>query len=72
MNGSISANQEDRAAEQSAGMETNENAFDAFAVLEPIDDFGECTADHDNGGDGMERSEWSERDLGYAPAEGVY
>ena len=71
MNESISASQEERAAGQSAGMENDENAFDAFAVPEPIDDYGEGMLDHDTGGDDMDRSEWSERALGHAPAEGV-
>jgi len=70
LNESISASQEERAAGQSAGMENDENAFDAFAVPEPIDDYGEGMLDHDTGGDDMDRSEWSERALGHAPAEG--
>jgi len=69
LNESISASQEERAANNLTGMETEENAFDAFAVPEPIDDLGEGMVDHDIGGDDMDRTEWSERAVGHA-AEG--
>ena len=70
LNESISASQEERAAGHSTSIE--ENAFDAFAVPEPIDDYGDGMADHDTGGDDMDRSDWSERALGHAaaPTEG--
>eukprot|EP00092_Neocalanus_flemingeri_P006979 GFUD01007533.1.p1 GENE.GFUD01007533.1~~GFUD01007533.1.p1 ORF type:complete len:751 (+),score=265.35 GFUD01007533.1:57-2309(+) len=70
LNESISASQEERAAGHSHGMENEENAFDAFAVPEPIDDYGDGMADQDTGGDDMDRSEWSERALGHAAVEG--
>ena len=51
-------------------METEENAFDAFAVPEPIDDLGDGMVDHDVGGDDMDRTEWSERAEGHAAQGG--
>jgi len=63
LNQSISASQEERAAGNATEME--ENAFDAFAVPEPIDDLGDGMADHDVGDD-MDRSEWSEKAVGHA------
>jgi len=60
LNESISASQEERVGSR---METHENAFDAFAVPEPIDDEG--MVDHDNDMDDMERTEWSERAIGH-------
>jgi len=70
LNESISASQEERAANNLTGMETEENAFDAFAVPEPIDDLGEGMVDHDIGGDDMDRTEWSERAVGHAAQGG--
>jgi len=69
LNESISASQEERSAGNVTGMETEENAFDAFAVPEPIDDLGDGMVDHDAGVDDMDRSEWSERAVGHS-AEG--
>jgi len=66
LNESISASQEERSTGNVTGMETEENAFDAFAVPEPIDDLGDGMVDHDMGGDDMDRSEWSERAVGHA------
>jgi len=63
LNQSISASQEERAAGNATEME--ENAFDAFAVPEPIDDLGDGMVDHDIGDD-MDRSEWSEKAVGHA------
>merc|ERR1712098_341838 len=60
LNESISASQEERVGSR---MESDENAFDAFAVPEPIDDEG--MVDHDNDMDDMERTEWSERAVGH-------
>merc|ERR1719189_3460400 len=66
LNESITASQDERNASR---MEGNENAFDAFAVPEPIDDDGIVDLDHDHDGmDDMERTEWSERALGHAAA----
>jgi len=65
LNESISASQEERSTGNVTGMETEENAFDAFAVPEPIDDLGDGMVDHDMGGDDMDRSEWSERAVGH-------
>merc|ERR1719189_1656307 len=66
LNESITASQDERNASR---MEGNENAFDAFAVPEPIDDDGMVDLDHDHDGmDDMERTEWSERALGHAAA----
>ena len=53
------------------GMETEENAFDAFAVPEPIDDLGDGMVDHDAGVDDMDRSEWSERAVGHVAEGGL-
>jgi len=47
-----------------------DNAFDVFAVPEPLDDLGDGMVDHDIGGDDMDRSDWSERALGRAAAPG--
>ena len=66
LNESITASQDERNASR---LEGNENAFDAFAVPEPIDDDGMVDLDHDQDGmDDMERTEWSERALGHAAA----
>ena len=66
LNESITASQDERNA---CRLEGNENAFDAFAVPEPIDDDGMVDLDHDQDGmDDMERTEWSERALGHAAA----
>jgi len=70
LNESISASQEERASGNVTGMETEENAFDAFAVPEPIDDYGDGMVDHDTGGDDMDRTEWSERAVGHAAQGG--
>ena len=70
LNESISASQEERSLGNVTGMETEENAFDAFAVPEPIDDLGDGMVDHDVGGDDMDRTEWSERAEGHAAQGG--
>ena len=72
LNESISASQEERSLGNVTGMETEENAFDAFAVPEPIDDLGDGMVDHDVGGDDMDRTEWSEseRAVGHAAQGG--
>lgn len=67
LNESISASQEERAAGDVTEMETEENAF---AVPEPIDDFGEGMVDMDTGGDDMDRTEWSERAVGHVAQGG--
>ena len=64
LNESISASQEER---NSSRLELNENAFDAFAVPEPIEDDG--MVDHETMDD-MERTEWSERAVGHTAAAG--
>ena len=69
---SISASEEEGAAGDVSGMETEDNAFDAFAVPEPIDDFGEGMVDMDTGGDDMDRTEWSERATGHAAQGGNF
>jgi len=70
LNESITASQEERASGNVTAMETEENAFDAFAVPEPIDDLGEGMVDHDTALDDMERSEWSEKAVGQAAVGG--
>ena len=67
LNESISASQDERNASR---MDSNENAFDAFAVPEPVDDDGMVDHDHDGdpGLDEMERTEWSERAVGHTAA----
>merc|ERR1719422_957255 len=64
LNESISASQEERSTGNVTGMETEENAFDAFAVPEPIDDLGEGMVDQDTALDDIDRSEWSEKAVG--------
>ena len=67
LNESISASQDERNASR---MDSNENAFDAFAVPEHGDDDGMADHDHDGdpGVDDMERTEWSERAVGHTAA----
>ena len=64
LNESISASQDERNASR---MDSQENAFDAFAVPEPIND-DECMVEYDADGDDMERTEWSERAVGHTAA----
>ena len=67
LNESISASQDERNASR---LDTDENAFDALAIPDPIDEEG--MVDHDQYGDpgleDMERTEWSERAMGHAAA----
>ena len=65
LNESISASQDERNASRLDG---NENAFDALAVPEPIDDDVGHYNDGDTCIDDMERTEWSERAVGHTAA----